>query len=335
MPRLFLITLSLIFFVLTACGAAEVNAPPTGQATDSTPELEQIKLGVGFIPNVQFAPLYVAQAKEFYADEGLAVELEYGYENDFITLTAQGERQFAIGSGDQVILARSQELPVVYVMKWYQRFPVGVTAPAETGVDTPEDLNGRTIGIPVLFGASYVGWQALVYATGLDESSIDLEEIGYAQAEAISQNQVDAAVVYITNEPVQLRQLGMDINVIEVSDYIDLISNGLITNESVIRENPDLVRRMVRATLRGLAYTIENPDEAFDIARQAVPEITDEDAPAQRAVLDASIELWRSDQPGRSDPAAWAESAQFMLDTGLIETPVTVDALYTNEFVEE
>jgi NitT/TauT family transport system substrate-binding protein len=341
---LFLITI-LIFFLLTACGSGPTGnsgttedttpaaAEPTNEATST--ELEQINIGVGFIPNVQFAPLYVAQAKGFYADEGLDVALEYGYENDFVALTATGERQFSVASGDQVILARAQELPIVYVMKWYERFPVGVTALAESGIDAPEKLEGQTVGIPGLFGASYVAWQGLVYATGLDESTITVEEIGFAQAEAISQNQVDAAVVYIANEPVQLSKLGKNVNVIEVSDYINLVSNGLVTNETVIKENPDLVQRMVRATLRGLAYTIANPDEAFEIARRFVPEITDDDAPTQRAVLDASIELWRSEQPGMSDLEAWSESAQFMVKTGLVETPVEVEALYTNEFVKE
>jgi len=179
-----------------------------------------------------------------------------------------------------------------------------------------------------------VAWKALVYAAELDEADISLESIGFTQAEAVSQGQVDAAVVYIANEPVQLTQAGIDVDVIQVSDYIDLVSNGLITNETTIRENPDLVRRMVRASLRGLEYTLAHPEEAFAIARQAVPEITDEDAPTQRAVLEASIGLWRSDQPGLSDRQAWSDSVEFMQNTGLVEEPVDVETLYTNQFLE-
>jgi NitT/TauT family transport system substrate-binding protein len=175
----------------------------------------------------------------------------------------------------------------------------------------------------------------LVYATGLDVSTIDLQVVGFTQAEAINQGRIDAAVVYIANEPVQLTQAGMQVNVIQVSDYIDLVANGIITNETVVRENPDLVRRLVRASLRGLEYAIAHPDEAFAIARQVVPEITDEGAATQRAVLEASIQLWGSDQPGVSDHQAWADSVEFMQATGLIKTPVEVDSLYTNEFVTE
>lgn len=339
----YVLSLLTLVLLLAACAPPASPTPatlePEETATESAPqvpsELTHIDLGVGFVPNVQFAPLYVAQAKGFFAEEGLEVNLEHGYEHDFVSLTAQGDRQFAIASGDQVILARAQGLPVVYVMKWYQRFPVAVMALAEMGIDSPEKLAGHSVGIPGLFGASYVGWEALAYAVGLDETDISLESIGFTQSEAISQGQVDAAVVYVANEPVQLTQAGMDVDIIQVSDYIDLVSNGLITNETVIQENPDLVRRLVRATLRGVEYTIAHPDEAFDIARQAVPEITDEDAPTQRAVLEVSIDLWRSDQLGVSDPQAWSDSAEFMLDTGLIETPVDVETLYTNEFITQ
>jgi len=325
-----------ILLLLTACGPVAAPTPTATEAVTEPPsELRHIDLGVGFVPNVQFAPFYVAQAKGFYAEEGLDVALEYGFENDFVALTAQGEREFAIASGDQVILARAQELPVVYVMKWYQRFPVAVMALDESGIRTPQDLAGHSVGIPGLFGASYVAWEALVYATGLDDSSIKLESIGFTQAEALSQGQVDAAVVYIANEPVQLTQAGKEVNVIEVSDYIDLVANGLITNETLIQENPDLVRRMVRGSLRGLEYTLAYPDEAFEIARQFVPEITDEAAPTQRAVLEASIALWQSDRLGLSDPQAWADSVAFMQATGLIEAPVEVETLYTNQFVGE
>jgi NitT/TauT family transport system substrate-binding protein len=291
-------------------------------------------LGIGYIPDVQFAPLYVAQKKGFYADEGLDVEIQYGFENDFVALAARGEREFAIASGDQVILARSQGLPIVYVMKWYQRYPVALAMPAEAGISQPSDLAGKKVGLPGYYGANFIGWKALVHAAGIDESEVDLEEIGFTQTAAIQQGLVDAAMIYIANEPNQLRNQGMAVEVIEVSDYIDLVSNGLVAGETLIAENPDLVRRMARATLRGLADTIANPDEAFAIVRQVIPEITDEAAPTQRQVLADSIELWRSDRLGASDPQAWQASVDFMTESGLLEEPVEVDQLYTNEFIE-
>jgi NitT/TauT family transport system substrate-binding protein len=303
------------------------------QATTEAETLQKVRLGVGFIPNVQFAPLYVAQEKGFYADEGLEVEIEYGYEHDFVSLAAQGEREFAIASGDQVILARAQGLPITYVMKWYQRYPVALMALASEQISEPQDVEGKKVGLP-LFGTSLVGWKALVYAGNIDESAVSVEDIGFTQVAAIEEGVVDAAMVYIANEPVQLRSEGYNLNVIEVSDYINLVSNGLVVGDQLMADNPELVQRMVRATLRGITDTIANPDQAFEIVRQTVPEITDEMAPTQRKVLDVSIELYGTDRPGVSKAQAWQESVDFMLETGLLEESVTVDDLYTNKFVE-
>jgi NitT/TauT family transport system substrate-binding protein len=311
---------------LGACGGGFQAAPQ---------EIQKVRLGVGYIPNVQLAPLYVAQKKGFFADEGLEVEIQYGFEDDFVALAAQGEREFAIASGDQVILAHAQGLPITYVMKWYQRYPVALMIPAAEGVTNPSELSGKKIGLPGFFGATFVGWKALVHATGLDESSLTVEDIGFTQAAAVQQGTVDAAMVYIANEPVQLRNQGIEVNVFEVSDYIDLVSNGLVVGDKLMAENPELVGKMVRASLRGLDYTLANPDEAFDIVREVIPEMTEEEAPTQRQVLDVSLELWQSDQPGVSSQEDWQASVDFMAKTGLLEKAVETQKLYTNQFVEE
>lgn len=310
---------------LTGCTNSTRASPPAS--------LQKVSLGVGFIPNVQFAPLYVAQQKGFYAEEGLDVDIEYGFEDDFVSLAAHGERDFAIASGDQVILARAQGLPITYVLKWYQRYPVALMMGPGQAVAEPKDIAGKTIGLPGFFGTSYVGWKALVYAAGIVESAVEVKEIGFTQAAAVQQGAVDGAMVYIANEPVQLRNQGLEVQVFEVSDYIDLVSNGLVVGDKLAQSNPELVSKMARATLRGLQYTIDNPDEAFKIVRQVIPEMTDEDAPAQRQVLDASIELWRTDQPGTTNPQAWQNSVDFMKATGLLDNSVDIQSLFSNQYI--
>jgi NitT/TauT family transport system substrate-binding protein len=324
---------SLIFILLLLSTISLVGCAGSSQA-ETQQELQKVRLGLGYIPNVQFAPFYVAQKQGFYADEGLEVELEYGFEDDFVALAAQGEREFAVASGDQVILAQAQGVPIIYVMKWYQRYPVALIAPTTKGISTLQDLGGKKVGLPGLFGGSFVGWKALVHEAGLDESSVTVEEIGFTQVAAVQQGSIDAAMVYIANEPVQLRNQGIEVEVFEVSDYIDLVSNGLVVGNKLLTENPELVERMVRATLRGLEHTIANPEETFTTVREVIPEMTDADAPIQRQVLNASIELWRSDNLGVSSQEDWQESIDFMLETGLLEKAVEAEKLYTNQFVE-
>jgi len=322
----------LVPVVLTACLLASC-----GQQ-GGTLQPRTVTLAMGFIPNIQFAPFYVAVEKGYFADEGIEIEFDYGWETDLLKLVGSGELRFAIASGDQVILARSQDLPVIYVLNWYRRFPVCVMSLPQAGIETPADLRGKLVGTPATYGASYIGWRALLAETGIDETEVELVSIGYTQVAAVSEGQVDAAVCYAMNEPVQMRVEGETLDVIYVADYVNLISNGLITNDRTIRESPELVEGMVRAALRGLAYTIENPEEAFEISRRYVPEMGDDAATLQvnRAILEESITFWSAPPGhlGQSNLADWQASQRIMTGMGLVTGERDVSEMFTNEFVD-
>jgi NitT/TauT family transport system substrate-binding protein len=288
---------------------------------------------MGYIPNVQFAPFYVAVERGYFADEGIEIEFDYSFETDAVTLVGANDLQFAIVSGEQVPLARAQGLPVVYVMAWWQGYPVGVAAPADSGIETPADLAGMRVGIPCLCGASYVGYQALMNAAGVDADSAQLDVIQYTQVAALLAGTEDAVVIYANNEPIQLEDQGMEVNLIRVADYVDLASNGMITNEATIEENPDLVRAMVRASLRGLEDVLDDPDAAFEICKDYVEGLEQADQEAQRRVLEATLEFWRADRPGYSDPAAWENMHEVLLEMGSLEAPIEILSAYSNQFI--
>ncbi len=323
-----LLSVGLVLGLVLGCGPVGGDVSP-----------QAVTLAMGFVPNVQFAPFYVAVEKGYFTEEGIEIEFDYGWETDLLKLVGSDELQFAIASGDQVILARSQELPVVYVMNWYRRFPVCVMSLPEAGIEQPADLAGKRVGTPATYGASYIGWRALLAETGLAEGDVELISIGYTQVAALSEGQVDAALCYAMNEPVQMEATGQPVDVIYVADYANLVSNGLITNETSIRERPELVQGMVRASLRGLAYTLEHPDEAFEISLQHVPEATgDAEAEAvNRAILQKSVEFWQAGpgELGRSVEAEWRASQQIMAEMGLVGGDADVGEMFSNEFVVE
>ena len=336
------ITMVLCLFVLTLLGCAPpaTPVPPTpsqARTPTSSAELTKVELGLGYIPSVQFAPFYLARDKGYFAEQGLDVDFQHGFETDFLKLVGTGEIPFAVGSGEQVILGRAQGLPLVYAAAWYRKFPVVVFALKDKGLSTPKALEGHKIGIPGLYGASLVGWKALAYGAGLDETKVSLESIGFTQAAAVSEGRVDAAIDYIVNGPVQLQQAGKAVDVIPVSDYVDLPSNGLITSEKVVAENPELVQKMTTAILQGIRDTLASPDEAFAASLKAVPEAGGENEAINRAIFDASLDIWQATaaELGRTDPVAWQQAADFMLKMGLITQAVPVEGIFTNEFVEK
>jgi NitT/TauT family transport system substrate-binding protein len=318
-------------FLLSAAACARSAPTPTPAPTRGP---EPITLALGYIPSVQFAPFYVTIEKGYFREEGLEVKLRYGFESDMMKLVASGEIPFVVASGEEVVLARAQGLPLTYIMRWYNQFPVAVFAPKEAGLNEPKKLEGHKVGIPCLCGASLTAWKALVYAAKVDEKAVNLQTIGFTQAASVQEGKVEAAIDYIVNGPVQLRLAGREVDVIPVSTYIDLPANGLVTSEVVLLERPALAEKMVRALLKGLRDTLNNPDEAFRIALKVVPEAGGENEKVNRAIFDESLKLWQQPEPlGASDRATWETAVRFMREMGLITTDVDVDALFTNRFI--
>jgi NitT/TauT family transport system substrate-binding protein len=301
--------------------------------TNEVGTLTHIRLPVGYIPNIQFAPLYAAVEKGYFRDAGIEVEFDYKFETDGVALVGAGELPFAVVSGDQVLLARAQGLPVTYVAAWYQQYPVSVVAKSEANVIVPQDLKGRKIGLPGLFGANYIGLRALLDAGRLTEEDVTLDAIGFNQVEQMASGQQDIVVGYTANEPIQLRAMGIPVTEMRVADYAQLAANGILANEKVIAEDPELVHSFVGAFLKGLQYTIDNSDEAFTLSASYIPNFADLDATVQKQVLETSIEQWKTERLGYSNPQAWENMQDLLLDMGMIAEKQDLSKAFTNEFV--
>ena len=310
-------------FLLLVCAC---GSKPSGNLT-------QVRLPLGYVPDIQFSPLYMAVQKGYFRDAGIQVTFDYSMETDITALVGANQIQFGVVSGEQVLLARAQGLPIVYVAAWYQKYPVSVVAKASQNIHTPSDLRGKTIGLPGLYGANYIGLRALLHAGGLSESDVKLDSINYTQVEALATGRDQAVSVYTNNEPVQLRQQGYDLTELRVADYVQLASNGLITNQKTISENPDLVRRMVKAFMHGLADTIADRAAAYATSKAYVENLAQLEAVVQKQKLATSIELWKADRLGYSQPGSWESMQVVLLDMGLLTKPLDLSKAYTNDFL--
>lgn len=335
----------LAIFLLSGCGNSAPQTP-TPQATGTEP-LTKVTIALGYIPDVQFTPFYVALGKGYYRDEGLEVTFKHGIVQDLVTQlgTGAGGVNFAVVSGDEIIPARVQGIPVKYVMTWYRQYPVAAASIVGKGplLKSPADLKGKVVGVPGPFGATYIGLQALLKSAGLRLTDVQLKSIGFTQAASLAQGQVDAAMVYAANEPVQLRSQKLEVSVLPVSDYAQLASNGLATNDKTLNANPDLVERVVRATLKGVQATIDQPEASFQEALRQVPDIAKDPSKQdlQLQILKATITLMQpkpgdpaANQPlGWTDAAVWNATQDALLDFKVIPQKGDVTTMITNKFV--
>jgi putative riboflavin transport system substrate-binding protein len=340
----------LVALLAAACGATAPATSGAGAPTAAQPQPtaassqkpHEITVAMPYIPNVQFAHFYMADKKGYYAAEGLKINFDYNFETDVVQRVAQGTVGFGMASGDSVLLARAQGLPVVTVATNSQRFPTVFFSKVDANIKTPADLKGKSVGIPGHFGASYIGLLALLYANKMQESDLKVQDIGFAQVAALSEGKVQVASGYGNNEPIQLDQQGIKVNVIKVSDFYPLASDGIIAAESLIKDQADVVRGFVRATLKGMADVVANPDDAFNTSLEYIPELKKADAATQqlqRKVLQETLPYWQSDLTakqglGYTDMASWQATHTFMRDSGLLKSDVDLSKAFTNEFIK-
>ncbi len=324
-------------------GATATPAPatPTAATTPDTAAhtpgaLTHVVVAMGYIPNVQFAPFYLAEDRGYYAAEGLSVEFKYGQVNDLLKVVSTGAIDFANVSGDEMVPAVAQGIPVRYVLTQYYRYPIAAAAIGTTVLKSPADLKGQTIGIPGPYGSTYIGLRALLQAANLQESDVHEQSIGFTQVAAVLNHQVPIAMVYSMNEPEQLRASGQQVSLLQVSDYKNLAAVGLATSLTKLQQDPAQVRGFVRATLHGISDTVADPDAAFASSLKRMPELAADQQPLQRAVLTATLPFMTPPagrKPGSSDPQTWQTTESFLRSIGLSSQAIDPTTLWTNDYL--
>lgn len=331
--KTFLLPFSLLCVLLAllfvACGGS-ASTPSSG-----TPQtgLKSVSIGLGYIPDIQFAPFYVAQSKGYYRNAGLDVTFHHGIVNDLIGSMVLGKDNFVFAGGDETLVARSKNLPVVDVSTIFQRYPVSLIVPTDSPIHTLADLKGHSIGVPGPFGATYTGLLALLYHAHLSLPDVKVQSIGFTQVAALIGHRVDAVMGYSNNEPLQLSQQGFNVRTFNVSDYQPIVSNGIITTQNSLNSQPQLVRSFVHATIQGLKEVVANPSEAVQISKNYVQNLNPDKA---MAVLQATIPIWQGDGHvplGHNDSATWNAMEQFLVAQKIIPSGQDLAQAYTNSSV--
>jgi NitT/TauT family transport system substrate-binding protein len=323
--------------VLTACttpGASpsaspsviESAAPSASPSEDA--QLRPVRLLLGFRPDVQFAPFYLAQQGGYFADQGLEVTIEHASGGELIRLVADGQAEFGVADATDVMIARTSGIPVRYFSTLYRSFPVAVIGSDGDVPTDPGELAGRSIGTPGQFGSSWHALLALLDAGGLTPADVRIREYPqFNQVEGLLGGDVELITGFRSNEPLRLEAEGVETDLLLVDEIAPLPGPGLIAGDEVLDTEVDLAKAFAHAVELAQEAIVQDPDLGLAAAVETVPTIGEDEATAL-AVLEATIAVWLGNltYPNNVvDQTIWCPGYRTMLGLGFIDGSVPIE----------
>ena len=318
---------------LAACSAGNKEAK-SGDPSASQ-EGKDVTIGLTYVPDIQFAPLYVAEAKGYFAQQGLNVTLRHhGAQESLLGALAAGDEDITFAGGDEMMQARSTGIDVVNWATMYQQYPAVLIVPAASGITSWDQMAGKKVGLPGPYGENYYGLLAALKEHGL-EDEVTPSFIGYTQTAALKDGEVDGVIGFSNSDVIALENAGIEVTTIPLSDgELPLIGVGFGSMASNIDE--DAYARFLVAVQHGVEAAAADLEGTVDIAADYVPALKND--PAQRElsqkVLEATLKLYQGNAVfGAQNTVQWEKMASFMIDQQLIREEVDSRQAFTEDIV--
>jgi ABC-type nitrate/sulfonate/bicarbonate transport system substrate-binding protein len=327
---------ALCAILLMAAGCGKSGAPDKAAgASDAKPKpLTNVKVVLDWTPNTNHTGLYVAKQLGYYEQEGLNVDIVQPGQSGADTMVATGEAQFGVSYQEGLTQARVQGVPLVSIAAIIQHNTSGFASPVAKNIKSPKDFEGKTYG----------GWgspaenamiESLMQLEHADASKVKIVNIGEADYFTAVKKDIDFAWIYYGWTGVEAELRGEPINMIyltQYSDKLDYYTPILVTNEKMIKENPDIVKRFMAATSKGYEYAIAKPDEAADILIKAAPDLDPKLVKASQKWLSPK---YQDDAPrwGEQKQAVFENYAEWMYEHKLLDKKLDASKAFTNDFL--
>jgi len=303
------------------------RAQPPATPAAATP----LTVALDWYPNANHAGLFLAEARGWFAAEGVAPTLATPSDPTIVLQTVgAGRDDLGISYQTDVLLARAQGVPVVAVAALVQRPLLGVMALAGTGIARPRDLVGTTVGMTGI-PSQEAFLATMLEADGGRLDDVETVQVGFDLLPALVSGRAAAVMgAYWTHETIVAERAGYPVDLLRVDDwgvpaYYELV---LVASEQTVGDRPDLVRAFLRAIQRGYAAAAAEPDAALAALAAAAPEL---DRAVEREGLARLIPTWTEGVAvfGEQSPARWTDYAAWMVDRGLIPADLDPAAAFT------
>ena len=330
--------LGLILLVTSACSTSSSDSDSEG-----SPSRAEASLLLSFLHDISTSYFYIAEDRGYLDDCGIDLELQTAAEvENPVQLLVAGEVDYAVLDPLSYIASVHRGLPVIAIAEDFAKHPAAYISFKETGIEGPEDLPGHVVGLqPGLDFEFFLKQIIRENLTPEQQEAVRTVPVGF-DIRPLLTGRVDAYATFSSSAAIgQQVAEGQEFNFIRASDYgIDVPGNVIVTTTQRVEEEPDEVKRILAAVLKGMEENRlpENADESIDASLARM------DAPLDREVM-ASIytELadlrshpeWTSNGVGWNVSESYAQAQRILLEAGEIDEELPPDSLFTNEFLEE
>ena len=329
MSRKLLILVIIVGLLLPPLAGCSKNPPAQDKQA-----LTKVTILLDWLPNTNHTGLYVAKEKNYFKNEGLDVQIMQPGEGGTAQLVAAGKGDIGISYQEELTIARSQDIPIIALAAVIQHNTSGFASPVEKGITSPRDFEGK----------SYGGWgspaetaviKALMDKYQADFSKVKMLNIGEADFFTSMHKGVDFAWIYWGWTGVEAEQRNIDLNFIKLQDEnpaLDFYTPVIITSEKMLKENPELVQKFMRACSKGYQFAIENPEEAAEMLLKNEPDLDRNLVMASQKYL---TNEYQADAPrwGEMKREVWKNYADFMYKNKLIDNNIDPDKAFTNKYL--
>jgi NitT/TauT family transport system substrate-binding protein len=318
---------SSVLLGVAACGGgSDDGGSDTAGASDQ--DLDKVLLTLNWVPYGEHAPFYYGVEQGFYEAEGIELTVRRGGGSGR-TVEAVAGQHTEFGWADTAVLLNgiSEGMPVKSAGVFLQKGPASIEFFADDGIDGPEDLKGLTIaGTPG--DALYSTFPIWLAIHGMSEDDVTIENVEPAAKVALlAERQVDAIQGFFHDQGPAIEELtGDTVDALLFADFgMNLLGTGVVVHDDTIAENPELVARFMRATVRSWEEAVENPDDAVDSMSRGADATHPTNVLAAQFAHTADL-LYTPNteggQPGLNDEEDWAETIAFLVDgMGVADEP--------------
>jgi NitT/TauT family transport system substrate-binding protein len=304
------------------------------EAQQKLEEVNYLLPAPSFLP--AFIPWVLAQQRGYYAQEGLKVTFQVGKGGvDVAKMVGAGNAQIGGGIGDTPIIARAQGIPVKAVAVLGGGSLTNLVVHDGQGITGPKDLKGKTVTVLAYQDTTFYSLLGMLASAQLTKNDVDVQAAGPTgiwQQFATGKAQAFAGPV---DWALNARDAGAKIKIYRGDAFFPSMAQAILASDEMIQKRPDLVGKLVKATLRGLD----------DIMKQGKGVVPDYIAGASafkgkekfvEDVVEYYIEYTYKGQKqfGAMNPERLAQVQKFYVSQGIVPKEVPVNELYTNQFVQ-